>query len=188
MNKTTKNAKFNRALFLDRDGIINLDYAYVHKKEDFEFVDGIFDLCRHAKELGFLIFVITNQAGIAREYYTEEDFLKLTDWMCKVFNNEGIEISKVYFCPFHPIHGVGDYKKDSYFRKPNPGMILQAINEFNIDVLNSVLIGNKMTDIQAGITAGLETNILYDNKLSNYSSQSDTIISISNLTQAKLLL
>jgi D-glycero-D-manno-heptose 1,7-bisphosphate phosphatase len=108
--------------------------------------------------------------------------------MCEVFCKAGIEISKVYFCPFHPEHGLGDYKKDSYFRKPSPGMILEAINEFNIDVSNSVLIGNKITDIQAGIAAGLETNILYDDCLTNFSNQSDTNILISNLSQAKLLL
>ena len=188
MSKVIKNIKLNRALFLDRDGIINLDNPYVHKKEDFEFIDGVFDLCRHAKELGFLIFVITNQAGIGRGYYTEEDFLKLTDWMCRVFYNEGIEISKVYYCPFHPEHGIGDYKKDSYFRKPAPGMILQAINEFNVDVLNSVLIGNKITDIQAGISAGLKTNILYENNQENCLNQFDNTILINNLDQAKLLL
>ncbi len=100
------------ALFLDRDGVINIDHAYVCKKENFEFVDGIFDLCKRAINLGYRIFVITNQAGIGRGYYSEQDFLSLTDWMCEVFKSHGVLIDKVYFCAFHPEHGVEHYKQD----------------------------------------------------------------------------
>jgi D-glycero-D-manno-heptose 1,7-bisphosphate phosphatase len=149
------------ALFLDRDGVINVDHAYVCKKENFEFVDGIFELCRTAKQLGFLICVVTNQAGIGRGYYTEKDFLELTDWMCSVFSEEGSAIDKVYFCPTHPEYGVGEYKTDSLFRKPGPGMILQAAQELGIDLAKSVLVGDKETDIQAGIAAGVGCNLLY---------------------------
>lgn len=149
------------ALFLDRDGVINIDHAYVSKKEHFEFVEGIFELCRNAKQLGFLICVVTNQAGIGRGYYTEKDFLELTDWMCNVFSKEGSEIDKVYFCPTHPEHGVGEYKIDSRFRKPGPGMILQAADELGIDLAKSILVGDKETDIQAGIAAGVGCNLLY---------------------------
>ena len=92
--------KDNRAVFLDRDGVINIDHAYVNKPEDFIFIDGIFELCRKARQLGYLIFVITNQSGIGRGLYTENDFLKLTDWMNQVFKTQGINIDKVYFCPF----------------------------------------------------------------------------------------
>lgn len=149
------------ALFLDRDGVINIDHAYVIKKEDFEFVHGIFELCRRAKERGFLICVVTNQAGIGRGYYTEADFLTLTDWMCGVFRDEGAAIDKVYFCPTHPEHGIGDYKVDSPFRKPGPGMILQAAQELDIELLNSILVGDKNSDIQAGLAAGVGCNLLY---------------------------
>lgn len=149
------------ALFLDRDGVVNIDHAYVHRQENFEFVDGIFDLCRHAKAQGYLIFVITNQAGIARGYYSEEDFLRLTQWMCERFAAEGAAIDKVYFCPFHPEHGIGRYKLDSPFRKPGPGMILQAADEFGVDLAASVLVGDMPTDIQAGIAAGVGSNLLY---------------------------
>lgn len=149
------------ALFLDRDGVINVDHAYVGKQEDFEFVDGIFELCRSAKELGYLIFVVTNQAGVGRGYYTEQDFLNLTDWMSDGFKMQGINIDKVYFCPSHPEHGIGKYKVDSPNRKPNPGMILQAIDEFEIDLARSVLVGDKESDIQAGIAAGVACNVLY---------------------------
>ena len=150
------------ALFLDRDGVINIDHAYVCKPENFEFVDHIFELCRTAKRLGYLIFVVTNQAGIGRGYYSEQDFLKLTEWMCGVFKSQGILIDKVYFCPFHPEHGVGHYKIDSPFRKPAPGMIQQASQEFDVDLAKSVLVGDKESDIQAGITAGVGFNLLYD--------------------------
>lgn len=141
--------------------MVNIDRAYVHRQDDFEFVDGIFDLCRHAKAQGYLIFVITNQAGIARGYYSEEDFLRLTQWMCERFAAEGAAIDKVYFCPFHPEHGIGRYKLDSPFRKPGPGMILQAADEFGVDLAASVLVGDMPTDIQAGIAAGVGSNLLY---------------------------
>lgn len=153
--------KHRPALFLDRDGVINADHAYVCRQENFEFVDGIFELCRYAKKLGYLIFVVTNQAGIGRGFYTEQDFLKLTEWMCGIFSTEGVVIDKVYFCPFHPEHGVGKYKVNSPFRKPGPGMILQAAEEFGVDLARSVLVGDKETDIQAGIAAGVGCNLLY---------------------------
>lgn len=155
------------ALFLDRDGVINIDHAYVCKKEDFEFVDGIFEVCRHAKQLGFLICVVTNQAGIGRGYYTEADFLRLTDWMCGVFIDEGAIIDRVYFCPTHPVHGVGEYRVDSPFRKPGPGMILQAAQELNIDLSRSILLGDKETDIEAGVAAGVACNLLFCSQSAN---------------------
>ena len=152
------------ALFLDRDGVINIDHAYVCKREDFEFIDGIFNLCKKAKTLGYLICIVTNQAGIGRGYYSENDFLLLTDWMCDVFRGEGVVIDRVFFCPTHPEHGVGEYKVDSLFRKPGPGMILQAADELGIDLAGSVLVGDKETDIEAGIAAGIVCNLLYRNQ------------------------
>ncbi len=149
------------ALFLDRDGVINIDHNYVYKQEDFEFVDGIFRLCRTAKQLGCLIFVVTNQAGIGRGYYTKHDFLELTDWMCSIFKSQGAGIDEVYYCPCHPEHGVGTYKIDSPDRKPSPGMILRAVDEFCVDLSRSVLVGDKESDIQAGIAAGVAVNLLY---------------------------
>jgi len=141
------------ALFLDRDGVINHDYGYVNRKEDFHFIEGIFDLCRHAKARGLLIFVITNQSGIERGYYTEADFLYLTDWMKQRFIEENVPLDGVYYC--------SAYTATSYFRKPQPGMILQAAEAFDIDLENSILIGNKETDIQAGIAAKVKYNVLY---------------------------
>lgn len=143
------------ALFLDRDGVINIDRGYVHKPEEVEFFDGIFELCLTAQSFGYLIIIITNQAGIARGLYSEQDFLCLTEWMNDVFKNNGIVIDRLYYCPFHPEHGISQYKVDSINRKPGPGMILQAERDFDLDLGKSVLVGDKESDIQAGIAAGV---------------------------------
>ena len=150
-----------RALLLDRDGVINVDRGYVWTPEQFELIGGVSDLCRQATDLGYLIVVVTNQAGIGRGYYTEADFLALTDWMCATFLELGSPIAKVYYCPFHPEFGVGEYKRDSSCRKPAPGMILQAAQEFDLDLALSVLVGDKETDILAGVAAGVGCNVLY---------------------------
>jgi D-glycero-D-manno-heptose 1,7-bisphosphate phosphatase len=140
----------SKALFIDRDGVINVDKGHVYLSEDFEFSKGIFDLCRMYADKDYLILVITNQAGIAKGIYTEADFLKLTDWMIGQFNNKGITISKVYHCPHHP-----DITGPCQCRKPNPGMILQAIKEFDLNISECVLIGDKESDLEAGRRAGI---------------------------------
>jgi D-glycero-D-manno-heptose 1,7-bisphosphate phosphatase len=145
-----------KALFLDRDGVINIEKHHAFRKEEFEFTDGIFDLCKEYLDSGFIIIVITNQAGIAKGYYTEDDYNKLTKWMIDQFCMKGIVISKVYHCPHHPdITGPCDC------RKPNPGMILQAIEEFDLDIAKCFLIGDKESDLQAGRNAGIpESNLI----------------------------
>jgi D-glycero-D-manno-heptose 1,7-bisphosphate phosphatase len=150
-----------RALFIDRDGVINVDRGYVCRQDQFEFIEGIAEVIRCANKLDYLVIVVTNQAGIGRGYYTEQEFLDLTEWMCGVLRDRGAPISKVYFCPFHPEHGVGIYKVDSIYRKPGPGMILQAAAEFDIDLPRSILVGDKETDVQAGVAAGVGCNLLY---------------------------
>jgi D-glycero-D-manno-heptose 1,7-bisphosphate phosphatase len=149
-----------RALFLDRDGVINEDRPYVHRIEDFHFIDGIFELCRAAIEAGMMIIVVTNQAGIGRGFYTEQQFHVLTDWMTARFADQGVKIDQVYFCPHHPVHGIGDYKRDCGCRKPNPGMILRARDDHGICLRNSILIGDKEWDIVAANAAGVGTSIL----------------------------
>ncbi len=144
-----------KALFLDRDGVINVEKNYVWRTEDFEFIPGIFELCALAQKRGFKLIVITNQAGIARGYYTETDFRHLTDWMLAAFRERGIGIDRVYHCPFHPTAGVGEYRQESFDRKPNPGMILKARADFALDLSKSVLIGDKDSDIEAGRAAGV---------------------------------
>jgi D-glycero-D-manno-heptose 1,7-bisphosphate phosphatase len=150
------------ALFLDRDGVINVDHGYVHRIEDVQFVDGIFDLVRHARAADHAVCVITNQAGIARGYYTEADFAHLTDWMRARFAAEGAPLDAVYFCPDHPEHGLGRYKRDTPMRKPGPGMILQAQREHDIDLARSVLVGDRVSDIEAGAHAGVGCLLFFD--------------------------
>ncbi len=144
-----------KALFLDRDGVINIEKNYVWRVEDFEFLPGIFELCALAQGLGFLPIVITNQAGIARGYYTEADFQRLNEWMLGEFRVRGIEIGYVYHCPYHPTAGIGEYRRESFDRKPNPGMILKARRDFGLDLSRSVLVGDKDSDIEAGRAAAV---------------------------------
>jgi D-glycero-D-manno-heptose 1,7-bisphosphate phosphatase len=148
-------APLARALFLDRDGVINVEKNYVHRVEDFEFMPGIFELCRRAGELGYLLVVVTNQAGIGRGLYTEAQFQALTHWMIGQFRERGIEIARVYHCPYHPTAGVGEYRRESFDRKPNPGMLLKARDELGLDLARSVLVGDKESDIAAGSAAGV---------------------------------
>jgi D-glycero-D-manno-heptose 1,7-bisphosphate phosphatase len=143
----------NKALFLDRDGVINIEKNYVVKISDFQFTPGIFRIIKNYQKKGFLIFVITNQSGIARNYYTREDLEKLNSWMIKQFKEKGIIITKIYYCPHHP-----DFTGECQCRKPKPGMIIEATKEFNIDPGKSVLIGDKESDILAGKTAQIGKN------------------------------
>lgn len=149
-----------KALFLDRDGVINLEQGYVHSEADFIFKEGIFDLCRAAQALDYLLIVVTNQAGIARGYYTEEQFLALTDWMNRQFAEQQVKITRVYYCPYHPVHGIGKYKVDSPDRKPRPGLLLRAREDLDLDLGASVLIGDAVSDIKAGMEAGVGRLIL----------------------------
>lgn len=174
----------NRALFLDRDGVINIDHGYVHRVEDFCFIDGIFNLVRLARLKGYIIIVITNQAGIARGYYSESVFLELTKWMCNQFKVEGAFIDKVYFSPYHPDHGLGNYKKDDISRKPNPGMLYEAMRDFDIDLQSSVLIGDNLTDIQAGFSAGVGTKLYFGNDDISIHNGLGDYMNISHLSDA----
>jgi D-glycero-D-manno-heptose 1,7-bisphosphate phosphatase len=149
------------ALFLDRDGVINHDDGYTSRPEDFKFIEGIFDLCRAAKQSGYLLIVVTNQAGIGRGYYSEQDFLTLTAWMCARFEAEGAPITEVFFCPDHPEHGIGPYKKVSFDRKPNPGMLLRAAEKYRIALQHSIMVGDKDSDMLAAERAGVGVRCHY---------------------------
>ena len=141
--------------------VINVDYGYGHRVENIEFIDGIFDLVRMANSRDFRIFIVTNQAGIARGYLSEEEeFRQLTTWMCGEFAAAGAPIGHVYFSPFHPTAGVSDYRRDDISQKPRPGMILQAQRELGLDLGTSILSGDQASDIKAGIAAGVGVNIL----------------------------
>lgn len=160
------------ALFLDRDGVINVDHGYVHTPEAFEFVEGIFELVASANRNGYLVVVVTNQAGIGRGFYSELVFHALTKWMKARFAEHGGIIDAVYFCPYHPEHGMGEYHRESEFRKPAPGMLLQAQSELGIDLEQSIFIGDKPTDMAAGRAAGVGTLL----QLTTGSSANEAIV------------
>jgi len=143
-----------RALFLDRDGVINHETDYLYRIADVRWVDGIFQLCSTAQRLGYKLVVITNQSGIARGLYTESDFHTLMDWMRAEFLARNITLDAVYFCPYHP-EGIGDYKREHPDRKPSPGMLLRAARDLHLDLTRSVLVGDRCSDIAAANTAGL---------------------------------
>lgn len=177
-DKTITSAQGRPGLFLDRDGVINVEKNYVGQVEDFEFMDGIFDLVRTAIALGLTPVVITNQAGIARGYYSEAQFLALTHWMCEQFEAQGATLAAVYYCPYHPAKGLGEYLKDSPDRKPNPGMIFRARDELGLDLARSFLIGDKLSDIEAGKNAGIIQNYLLSTDEVNCSASLQRVTSL----------
>ena len=176
-----------KAVFLDRDGVINVDYGYVYQINNFKFIDGIFSLAKKVVRKGYHLIIITNQAGVARGYYTEDDFIKLSTWMCEQFQLNGSPISKVYFAPTHPTEGVGKYRVSDYRRKPNPGMILEAARDFDLDLKKSILIGDKESDVAAGLCAGVGCNILF-RSLNKRTEVNDSVRVVSSLLQAEKFL
>ncbi|MCU7843656.1 MAG: D-glycero-beta-D-manno-heptose 1,7-bisphosphate 7-phosphatase [Candidatus Thiodiazotropha sp. (ex Monitilora ramsayi)] len=150
-----------KALFLDRDGVVNVDHAYVYKRDNFEFIEGVFDLVSAAHHAGYLVIVVTNQSGIGRGYFKEADFIQLMDWVSEQFVMHGGKIDKTYFCPDHPVHGIGEYRRDSGCRKPAPGMLLQATREFDIDMKHSLMVGDKPSDMAAAESAEVGSRLLF---------------------------
>ena len=121
-----------KSFFLDRDGVINVEKHYLHLIKDFEFIDGIFELCQAAQQSGYCLIIITNQSGIARGYYTEKQFHELMSWVVDEFAKRGITITDVFYCPHHPIHGTGIYATECACRKPQPQMLINAANKHNL--------------------------------------------------------
>lgn len=149
-----------KALFLDRDGVINVEKNYLYRIEDIVFIDGIFELCRAAIQSGYCLIIVTNQAGIARGYYSESQFHELMDWVRLQFANRNIPIKDIFFCPHHPVHGKGKYKIDCQCRKPHPQMLYQAARKHNLDLKKSIIVGDKVSDIQAGKAVQVITTAL----------------------------
>ncbi|MGO8719314.1 MAG: D-glycero-alpha-D-manno-heptose-1,7-bisphosphate 7-phosphatase [Acidobacteriaceae bacterium] len=148
------------ALFLDRDGVVNREIGYLYKPEQVEFTKGIFELCRYAQARSYRLIIITNQSGIARRLYSEADFHSLMLWMSGEFLHADIRVDGYYFCPHHPEHGIGPYRKECADRKPQPGMILRASKDHGIDLSQSVLVGDRCSDIEAGAAAGISNLVL----------------------------
>jgi D-glycero-D-manno-heptose 1,7-bisphosphate phosphatase len=146
-----------KAIFLDRDGVINIDHGYVHKIEEFEFCDGIFETLLRLQNRGYLLIVVTNQSGIARGYYSEEAYRTITTYMVEKFLEKGIKISAVFHCPHSPDEGCK-------CRKPQAGMFKAAQKQFKLDMKHSWMIGDKESDMLAAKKAGIKQRICISHK------------------------
>ena len=148
------------ALFLDRDGVINQEVGYLFRPAEVRWVDGIFSLIQTARGLGYRIVVVTNQSGIARGLYSTADFGTLMQWMRAEIQARGGDLDAVYHCPYHPVHGLGEWKREHDDRKPGAGMLRRAERELGIDLSRSVLVGDRCSDITAANAAGLRKAFL----------------------------
>ncbi len=156
----------NKALFLDRDGIINIEKNYLYRIEDFEFIEETMDLMKAAQEKGYLIFIVSNQAGIAKGKFSEEQFLDLNKWMLDELSRKGIAITESLYCPYHKDGIVLEYTKESFDRKPNPGMLLRLIEKYRIDPDHSVMVGDRFSDVIAGYRASVKNLFLLEKEYS----------------------
>lgn len=145
------------AIFLDRDGTLNVDVGYAHRLEDLRLVENVCPGLRKLQALGFALFITTNQSGIARGYFSETQVHAFNAALCELLRGGGIEIAGIYYCPFHPTAGQGEYRRDSPLRKPSPGMLLLAAQEHGLDLAASFAIGDKKSDVAAGRAAGCRT-------------------------------
>ena len=161
-----------KALFLDRDGVINIDFGYVHSIDNFVFIEGIFQFAERAIQNNLEIFVITNQSGIGRGYYTENDFLHLSIWMRKKFDENCAPINEIYHCPHYFPNSPSLLEPACECRKPKPGLILRAAAEHSIDLAQSTLVGDKESDLEAGYRAGVGTLIYIGASSSNLATHS----------------
>jgi D-glycero-D-manno-heptose 1,7-bisphosphate phosphatase len=153
-----------KAIFLDRDGTLNVDTGYVHKIPDFAFEKNVLAGLKILQAAGFSFFIITNQAGIGKGYFSEKDFEVFNQHLLEQLALHEIHIEKTYFCPFHPAASVEKYKQDSNFRKPATGMLEQAAKEFPIEIKNSWIIGDKWSDVQTGNNFGIKSILLKSGK------------------------
>lgn len=144
-----------KAAFIDRDGVINEERNYVHRIEDFVLLPGVAQGLALLRDAGFRLIVVTNQAGIARGYYDQGAMDRLHDHLREQLALQGVALDAIYFCPHHPSGSVKELAFECDCRKPAPGMLLQAAKDFDIDMSASVLIGDKLSDVQAGKRAGV---------------------------------
>ncbi|MGV7094394.1 D-glycero-beta-D-manno-heptose 1,7-bisphosphate 7-phosphatase [Siccibacter turicensis] len=148
------------AIFLDRDGTINVDHGYVHEIDKFEFIDGVIDALRELKAMGFALVLVTNQSGIARGLFTEAQFETLTEWMDWSLADRDVDLDGIYYCPHHPEANVEEYRQSCDCRKPAPGMLISARDFLHIDMSASYMVGDKLEDMQAAAAAQVGTRVL----------------------------
>jgi len=151
-----------KAIFLDRDGVINVNHGYVHTMAETEWVPGVFDFCQAAANQGYALVVVTNQAGIARGYYSEAQFRDYMAWVHAQFEDRGVPLLATWYCPHHPTAGVGDLKIDCGCRKPKPGMIVAACEMLGINPGESLLVGDQPSDLEAAQAAGVGSSFMID--------------------------
>ena len=143
------------AVFLDRDGVINVDSGYVGDWDSFVFLPGVIEALRTLCQTEYALVIVTNQSGIGRGFYTEEDFHNLTERMCNELSRHGVSIAGVYFCPHLPEATLSRYRKTCDCRKPQPGLIHRAVKELDIDLARSAMVGDKDSDMEAALAAGI---------------------------------
>jgi len=170
-----------KTIFLDRDGVINKEINYLHKIEDFEFIDGVFETCQYLNNLGYKIIIITNQSGISRGYYSESEYQQLTLWMVTKFHDKNINILDIFHCPHSP-------NSKCNCRKPKPGMFIKAKLKYNIDMKNSWMIGDKEEDITASLSAGIKKTILVRSGHLINESDSKSMFIIDSIKESKKII
>jgi D-glycero-D-manno-heptose 1,7-bisphosphate phosphatase len=143
-----------KAVFLDRDGTINAEVEYLHRVEDFAFLDGAIEAIRRLRAAGFLVIVVTNQSGVARGFFGLEEVTILHRHLQAELARFGTQIDAFYICPHHPEQGIGEFRRECDCRKGRPGMLLQAAREHGIDLERSYMVGDKVADVEAGLAAG----------------------------------
>jgi D-glycero-D-manno-heptose 1,7-bisphosphate phosphatase len=177
MDEITQNGRSLRpAVFLDRDGTINVEKDYLFRAEDFEFIPGAPDAIKALKDAGYLVVVVTNQSGVARGYYTLEDVNLLHEYIQAEIGKHGTSIDAFYLCPHHPTKGVNEFARECECRKPKPGMLNRASEDLQIDLARSIMIGDKLADIEAGEAVGCQPLLV----LTGYGEQTRKKIVVDN--------
>ncbi len=154
----------NRAIFLDRDGTINVDYHYINDPAQIKLIPGVVKGLKKLQEAGFLLIVVSNQSGVGRGYFSEEKLKRINHRLKKLLKEKGVILTAIYYAPYYPHAKDPKYREGEYFRKPNPGMLIQASKDYNIYIPSSYIIGDKESDIGAGINAGVKATILLSKK------------------------
>jgi D-glycero-D-manno-heptose 1,7-bisphosphate phosphatase len=150
----------NKAVFLDRDGTINVEKNYLYKPEDFEFILGVPKAIESLNRSGYKVIVISNQSGVARGYYSEDDLLFLHEYIERKLAAENARIDAFYYCPHHPLATVEKYRVDCNCRKPKPGLFERAIKDFDVDITKSWAVGDRMRDVKPALNLGIRGALL----------------------------